>query len=121
MLARERGKIRDLVFIVTAHDDGVDLDRIEACFFGCRNAFHYSIQNIDASHLLEDVALQTVEADCDAIQSGFLQAVSAMRQEVSVGCQGKITETSIFQLRELKNDLLDVAAHHRLAAGQANL
>ena len=27
---------------------------------------------------------------------------------------------ALLQLRELKNDLLDVAAHHRLAAGQTN-
>ena len=72
-----------------------------------------------------------------------------MRQEVSVGCQGEVAQTAMFdklqfvawryqalffgsgdklkfvghrrfQSREFEDDLLDVAAHHRLAAGQTN-
>src|SRR2546425_6677129 len=45
----------------------------------------------------------------------------AMRQKVSVCRQRKIFQSPTFQLRQLKNDLLDVATHHGFAAGQSNL
>src|SRR5215813_4372216 len=44
-----------------------------------------------------------------------------MRQKIAVGCQREIAQAFLFQLRELEDDLLDLAPHHRLAARQADL
>ena len=99
MLARERGKVRHFIFIVTAHDDGIDFDRVEARIFRGCNSFKHSLQNIDTGHLFESVGLQTVEAYRDAIEAGFFQTLRAMRQEITVSCERQIEQAAIFQLR----------------------
>src|SRR3954469_21975121 len=121
MLAREGGEVSDLIFIVTADDHRVNFDRIKSGNFRRLDSLHDAIEYIDASHLLENVALQTVETDGDSIQTGFLQAMRAGRQKVAVRRQSQILQPLLFQLCELENDLFDVAAHHRLTAGQTNL
>src|SRR5437588_8892313 len=121
MLARERGKVGNFVFVVTADDHSVNFDWSQACVLRGFNSFHHPIQNIDAGHLLEDVAFQTVKADRYSIEAGFFQAVSAMWQKVSIRGQRQIPQALLFELREFENDLLDIATHHWLAAGQTNL
>ena len=87
VLARECGKVCHLIFVVTAHYDGVDLDRLQARRLRGCEALEHSIQNIDAGHLPEHIALQTVEADRDAIQPGVFQTLRAIGQIVTVGGQ----------------------------------
>src|SRR6266567_565994 len=83
MLTRKRGKVSRLVFVVTADDDGVDLDRLQACVLRGCNPCEHTIQNIDAGHLFENVALQTVQTDRDAIQSRRIQSLRTRASALS--------------------------------------
>src|SRR5438105_2109882 len=121
MLARERCEICDLIFVVTAHDDGVYLDWLQAgplCGF---DSGQHAIQDIYAGHLLEDIALQTVQTDGNPIQSRVLHALRAIRKKITVRGQREISQTFRFEGRQLTDDYFNVLAHHRLAAGQTDL
>src|SRR6266850_2310843 len=74
-----------------------------------------------AKRKLEDVTLQTVEADRDAIEPGVFETLRAIRQEITVRSQGQIAQAFRLECGELANDHLNILAHHRLAAGQTNL
>src|SRR5262249_38727681 len=67
------------------------------------------------------VALQAVETNRNPIKTGLLQAFCSVGKKITVCCEREILQPAIFQLREFEDDLLDVAAHHWLAAGQTNL
>ena len=135
---------------MTAHDDGVDLNRLQPGTFCRFDSLKHAIQNIDARHLLEDVALQTIETDRDAVEAGLLQTSGAIGKKITVGGQRKISQSAMsdklqfvvccrqtvpawlidqlkfvghrrFQLCQFTDDGLDIAPHHRLAAGESNL
>src|SRR4051794_2737907 len=93
MFARERSKVCHLIFVVTADDDGVYFDWIQAGCLGGRDSFHHSIQHVDARHRLENIALQTVETDRDAIQASVLQTLGAMWQEIAVRRKREIAQS----------------------------
>src|SRR5436190_4279462 len=96
MLAREGGEICDFVFVVTAHNDGINLDRIQPGVPGRFDAFQYPVQYVDSGHHSKDIALQTVEADSNSIKPCVFQTLRAMRQEVAVRREGKIAEAFLF-------------------------
>ncbi len=121
MLARERGKVCHFVFVVTAHDYRVDFDRLKLRILCRFDSLKYAIQNIDAGHLPENVALQTIQTDRDAIESCLLQTSRAIGKKITVGRESKIEQAFQFQLCQFTDDRLNIAAHHWFAAGQTNL
>src|SRR4051795_2244536 len=70
VLTRERGEVTDLIFIVTADDDCVDLYRLQTRSLGGCNSGEHSIENINSGHLPKHITLETIETNRDAIQSG---------------------------------------------------
>src|SRR5437660_5688713 len=94
-LACERGKVCNLIVVVTAHDDGVDFDRLQPGM-SCRfNSLKHAIQNINPRYLLENVTLQTIQTDCDAVEAGSFQTLGAIRKEVTIRGQRKISQSAM--------------------------
>src|SRR5437764_7053490 len=120
MLARERSEIRDLIFVVPAHDDGVDFNRRQMRLLRRFDSFEHTVEHVNARHPLEYVALQAVYTDRDAVKSCRFQNASASGQEITVSRQRQIVQARL-ERREFADNDLDVAAHHRLAARQTNL
>src|SRR4051812_48483305 len=81
----KRREVGNLIFVMAAHDYRIDLYRFELCFFGCGDSGKNFVQYVDAGHAFENISLQAVETDRDAIKSGILQTLRAFRKIVAVG------------------------------------
>ncbi len=57
VFTREDREVDYFIFVVTTHDHGIDLYRFESSFLGCAYAGKHFVQNVDAGHSFEDVAL----------------------------------------------------------------
>src|SRR5215210_2149871 len=95
MLARKLGEIGDLLFVMAAHDDSVDLDGRESGALRLAYAFEHALQHVYARHSPERVALQAIKADRDAIQARLLQAGGAAGQKVAVCRERQILQTRL--------------------------
>src|SRR3982751_6443023 len=60
VLTRERGEVTDLIFIVTAHDDCVDLYRLQTRSLRRSNSGEHTIENIHSGHLPKHITLETI-------------------------------------------------------------
>src|ERR1044072_9626171 len=70
VLARKRSEVGNLVFVMAAHDNGIDLYRLEPSLLRGIDSGEHFIQHVHARHTLEDISFQTVETKRDAIESG---------------------------------------------------
>src|SRR6185369_7109758 len=102
---------------MAAHDNGIDLYRLESRFLRGIDSGKHLVQHVNASHPFKDISFQTVETDRDAIESGIFQTLRSFREVIAVGCKGEVAKTGTLQSRELLNNRFDIAAQHRFAAG----
>ena len=74
VLARKRSEVCNLVFVMTAHDHSIDLYRFEfGRLRGCDSGQHL-VQHVNARHPLENVTLQTIKTDRDAVEASVFAA-----------------------------------------------
>src|SRR6185369_5268038 len=104
-----------------AHDNRMDLYRLESRFLRSVDSGKHFIEHINASHTFENIPFQTVETDRDAIEPSILQTLRTFREIVAVGCKREVTKTGTLQPRELSNNCFDIAAQHGFAAGEPEL
>ncbi len=108
-LPGERAQRAQLAVVETLDGDGVDLDRRKA---GGSRRFGAG------QHAVKLAALQRVQADVQAIDTGPAQRRRQLGQEVAVGRQGDLVDAG--DPAQHPHQGLQVAAHRRFAAGQAH-
>src|SRR5438128_12701582 len=97
MLAREGGKVSHFAFVMTPHDDHVNLDWLQASSLCCFDSLKHAIQHIDSGHLLKNVALQTIQADRNAIESRCFQTCRSIREKIAVRSKRQILQSDKLQ------------------------
>ena len=114
-VARQR---QDLVIVGAALDHAIHLDRRQARGGRGGDAVeHVAHGVIDVVHALESGVVDAVEADRDPVEAGILECPRLLRQQRAVGGQGDFHG----ELRQLFDQVFEVAAQERLAAGDADL
>src|SRR5262249_31932202 len=114
--ARQR---HDLLFGNPTDTDGVDLERIEAGAFGCENALEDLVQAVATCQLPKALRVERVQADVDATKPGVVERLRLIGKEDAIGRQTNVADS--FNLAQHAHQSRQLAAHERLAAGQANL
>jgi hypothetical protein len=110
---------QDFLIVEAALDDHVDLDRAESGGFGGLDALqHIGNRHIHVVHGPEDGVVEGVEADGDALEAGGLEGRGLLGQQHAVGGEGHL---HVGNLDQLGDELFQVAAQQRLAAGEADL
>ena len=115
-LAREAGQRLDFVVVEAADDDGVDLHRVQAEFLRQADARQDLLQTIAARDLPEVVAGERIQAETDAAKAGGAQRPRLLREEEAVGGHGQVGEAG--NARDARDQVFDVVAQQRLAAGE---
>ena len=108
------------VIVQAALDDAVDLDRRQPRVLRGANALEHAVALGEAAaHLLEDLRIERVETDGDAMQAVRLQLRRMLREQHAVGRQRDVLHA--FERGELADQLGDIRAQQRLAAGEPHL
>jgi hypothetical protein len=118
VLQGEIGHVRDLVVVYPTHGDRVDLDRRERGFERRHNRTPHLLEVVAACYERELLGLQGVQGDVDPIQPGLHEPVEVLLEEISVGGHRDVFEA---QVLEPPDELHNVPADQRLAAGDAHL
>ena len=116
-LAEERRHRDDLILVGAALDHRVHLHRQSG---GARSvdAFEHAIdREIDVVQRAKLLVVERIEADGDPAQAGVRERLRLLRQQRPVRRQGQIH----VELGELRDQPLQVAAHERLTARDADL
>ncbi len=100
-----------------AFDDGVHLDGQPGRGGGVDSLEHPLDRKLDVVEGAEGRVVDGVEADGDAGQAGPGERFGLLREQSAVRRQ---CELELGDLREQLDELLDVTAHERLAAGDAH-
>ena len=115
-VARHR---QHVVVVETALDHHVHLDRREA---GSRSGIdarqHAADRIVRVVHAAEEGVVECVEAHRDAIQPRLAQAPRHLAEQHAVGGQRQFESADC---RELGDELVDILAQQRFAAGDADL
>ena len=106
------------IVVDAAHHDGVDLERLEACGGGRVDAVEHGVETVEACQVAEALAIERVEADGDAVQSGRAQRGRLRRQQDAVGREGEVADAG--PRRERSDERRQIPPQQRLAAGQAH-
>ena len=111
-------KVEHAVVVEAALDHGVDLDGQPRR--GCRldPLEHALDREVHVVHRPEDVVVERVEADGDSTETGVAQRLRLLRQQRRVRRQRQVEPADPGEHRD---ELLEVAAEQRLAAGQPDL
>ena len=99
-----------------AHDDGVDLERIEARGGGRVDSVEHRVEAVEARHLAEPLAIERVEADRDPVQAGGAERGRLGGQQDAVGRQRQVPDGR--PGRQRRDERREIAPEERLAAGQ---
>jgi uncharacterized protein len=102
-----------------ADRDGVDLEGAEAGPPRRLDARQNLPQPVAPRHLAEALRVERVQADVDAPQAGVVQRLRLPGQQQAVGRQADVLDAG--DLGQQGHQPRQVAAHERLATGQANL
>ena len=117
---RERRERHDVVLVEAADDDGVQLDGREARRLGGLDAGPDVGQRAPAHDARHALRIEAVEVDVDPAQAGRLQLASASRgRRMALVVIARSPHAG--NAREPGDDLDQVGAQGRLAAGQAEL
>ncbi len=120
VLAGEAGERDHLGLGEAAHRHGVDLDRVSLREGGeRREAAQDLVQNVAARHLAEALALERVDGDVEARDARVDQRVGVALELVAVGRQRQLVQPG--NRGEHRGQARQLAAHERLAAGQADI
>ncbi|MEZ5333684.1 MAG: hypothetical protein R2991_16990 [Thermoanaerobaculia bacterium] len=112
----QRDERVDVLRPVIGQEDGVELHRIEARRQSRFDAAPDALQVAAPGDLVEALAVEGVDADVDPPDAGSLECLGLLLELGAVGGEREVLEPG--QSREPFDDLDDVAAHQRLAAGQ---
>jgi len=86
----------DLTFVEAAQEHAIDFDRIKATAAGGANAGDDVVEAVGhARNAGEQVGLDGVKADGDAMQAGVLERPRQIRQQVAVGRESKVGRRSV--------------------------
>ena len=113
-------QIEDRVIVDPLLHDGIDLDRREARRLGRRDPGQHFVEVAAiAAHRAEHLAIETVEADRDAVQPGGGQPARDRRQQHRIGRQREVFDA--VDLAQASDQIVDVLVQQRFPAGQAQL
>ena len=114
---REPGEA-ERVLLEPAHDDGVDLDRVEAEGERGVDAGERLLQATQAGDAGELIGVERVERDVDAVEPGVTQLGRQARQQGAVRGEGDVLDLG--NGADLADERDDAVAHQRFAAGEAD-
>src|SRR5690606_15118561 len=113
-------EIGNLVLVEALQPDGVELD-LEARFLGGGDALEDLREAVAAAEPLEQLAVHRVERNVDALHARGCEIVGEAGELGAVGGERQFVEP-VAKLAAYGADQLDhVAAHQRLASGEADL
>ena len=115
------GERNDLVFIDSALDHRIDLERGQPGRL-CRSdaVKHGGDRGLRIAHALESFFAQPVEADGEARKPGILQRLRLLGQQDAIGGHGDFNRLAfvVEQFGQRFDQVLNAMPHQRLAAGQ---
>ena len=114
----ETRHVDDALIVGAALDHHVDLDRFQAdavCFLDAFEDLGH--RKIDVVHRPEYRIVEGIQADRHAVQSRVLESLRLLFEERPIRGQRQV-QTGF--LRQHANQLLELAAHQRFAAGDAH-
>jgi hypothetical protein len=121
-VARQR---HDLLVVGAALDHHVDLDRRQAHGMrGLDAGQHVGHREVDVVHAPEDGVVQRIQAHGHPLQPGVLQRLCLARQHrlpLVVSVMSSRSPSGVRSADSICDQVLDVLAQQRLAAGQAQL
>ena len=101
-------------------DNSVHLYGVKAHLSGCVDALKDPFDPISAPvHLPEDLVVKAIEAHRHPLESGVLQGLRLLGQQVAVGGKGQVFDA--VHAGEQANQVVDAASHQRLPSGQPYL
>src|SRR5690606_20684259 len=101
---------------VTAHPQLYTLSLHDALpIYALEHGLH---RVVGVVHATEGRVIERIEADRDAVQAGVLQALRHLRQQYAVGGE---RDLHVGDVGEALDQLVDILAQQRLAAGDAQL
>ena len=118
LFAEETRHRQDAVFVESALDDHVDLDRCEpGCGRGLYAVKHPGRRKVDVVHAHEHLVVQRIEAYGHALEARLLQCAGLLLEKGAVGGQGQIEAGD---RGEHGDQLFQIAPDQRLAPRQAD-
>src|SRR5216683_5261661 len=93
MLPCKQGQWDDLLLRKLSNAHGVDLDGLEAYFFGRENAGKHFVQAVAPGDLPKSIRMERVEADVDAAKPRVVQSLGLIGQKYPIGGQSHIPNT----------------------------
>ena len=114
------GQVDDGVVVDAALNDGVDLDGSEPHLGGAVDGMQDAAgAEATSVHLLENLVVNAVQADGDAVESGVLEVPGLLGQQVAVGGQRDVGDA--INGGHLRDQLRQISTQQGLAAGDARL
>jgi hypothetical protein len=114
--AGEFGEGLDFVVVDAADDDGVDLDGVHAEFAGETDAGENAGEAVAAGDFLKVCAVERIEAEADALESGFAKGASLLGKKVTVAGHREVSDARDFA--DARDELREIAAQERFTAGE---
>jgi hypothetical protein len=109
-------QVAQLVVVVAACHDRVDLEPGEACPPGRLDAREHARERIEPGQSDESVAPQRIEAHCEPMKAGRLEIGGLRLEQYAVGREREVPQPG--SGRQLPHEHRDVTAEQRLAARQ---
>src|SRR5262249_33869000 len=109
----------DFMFRDATDAHGVDLDRHKAYLFRGQDTVDDSLQPVAPRQLTEPLRVECIKADVYAAQAGFVKNPRLLGEQDAVRGQAHIANAG--NLAQHLYQPVQIAAHERLAASQANL
>src|SRR6266571_3416526 len=111
-------EVHNLVVIAALHHNHVQLDRPQAGFLRGVDAVHRSLELVAPRDLVEALHAERVQRDVDPLETDLLQELGLVAQQHAVGGHRDV-ERGVDGV-DHPDQLLDLYAHQRLAAGDAD-
>ena len=115
--ARELGEGFDFVVIEAAHQHGVHFYGPKTRSLRGVDTCHHLVESFCAGDAFEFFAVERIEADVDAVETGGEKSVEALREQVAVGSDREIVDADCFEVRD---KIFDAGADKRFATRDAN-